>query len=137
MFVFSGPGLSEEEIATIVPEIVKLGLPSDIIEDIKKNKCIPIIGKEPPKTCIFLKNKLCAIHSVKPEVCKDYPLEILVYDYKVKIKISYDCPRAESIERALKINVPLWLRNRIKSKEMEIEVVSFYEENIKYYLGEE
>ncbi len=67
----------------------------------------------------------------------DYPLEILVYDDKVKIKISYDCPRAESIEQALKINVPFWLRNRTKSKEMEIEVVSFYEENIKYYLEEE
>lgn len=137
LFVSTGPELTIQEADLIAERMSTLGLPGELISYVKKHGTIPITGAKVPKKCIFLENALCAIHDIKPELCREYPLEIRDMGKNSRIFISYDCPRAEKIENSIKNrDLPNWLEKKLKNKAVETRLVSFYDEKMRYYFND-
>jgi Fe-S-cluster containining protein len=140
LFVRTGPGISDKEKEEIFnylgnPKIVEFmhrkGLKVGWIRDqINEISYIPLIGDDLPKKCIFLsEGNLCVIHEIRPEICRDYPLDIASPN---KIKVDLDCPRSKQIiEKLKKGEYPFYIKNKINTeKDIEIEEEYFFERKI-------
>ncbi len=115
LFVRTGPELTIQEADLTAERMSILGFSDELITYVKRHRTIPLTGSKVPKKCIFLENDICVIHDIKPELCREYPLEIIETEKNVKILISYDCPRAEKIENSIKNNdIPEWLEKKLK-----------------------
>lgn len=137
LFVTSGVSVSKKEIIQIGKKIKKLKMNPNIIKETKSTYTLPVTNSDIPRTCIFLKNNLCVIYLVRPTACKQYPIEIIESKDKVKIYVSYDCPRGVGIAKELRKRLPFWLHKLIKGRKIEVVLISFYEEKIKSLLREE
>jgi len=137
LFVSTGVVVTNEEWELIEKDIRGLEVSKDEFEKCRETKTLPVIGKNPPKKCAFLKTNKCLIYKKRPQRCKEYPIMIQEYDDCILLHISSDCPRTDDLLKIIKKKKPMWPKKKLGRKKRKIIVNSFYDKKISQYYGEE
>ncbi|MFH1834976.1 MAG: YkgJ family cysteine cluster protein [Methanobacteriota archaeon] len=139
-FVCTGPEITDREKTMILNYINKLVITPHLnkiefnLEDVKNHlhekPYLPVLGVKPPKKCVFLSDNICLIHKVKPQICRNYPIELL---NKTKIIVDLDCPRGRDILNELENGrYPTLIRKKIRDvRNLRVEGRYFFDEKIK------
>lgn len=143
-FISTGPSVTKTEGNTILENLDNQEI-SDHLRSIEVTKdnikksietrdSLPIIKDQ--GTCVFLKNNECIIHKIKPQVCKDYPMKIVVHPSKTVVLVDLECPRGSGIAQEIREGKipPGTLRT---DKPIEVIERDFYEALAREKFGDE
>lgn len=143
-FISTGPQVTKSEADKIIqnldnPEISEhfgsIGITKeDIRKSVENRGSLPIIKDQ--GTCVFLKNKECIIHQIKPQVCKDYPMKIVDHPSKTVVMVDLECPRGADMAQEIRKGriPPGTLRT---DKPIEVIEMDFYEAMCREKFGDE
>ena len=138
LFVFSGVRASDKEWKLLEKDIKLLKLSKEEFERCENQHTLPVIGKNPPKKCAFLKGKnTCIVYEKRPGRCQEYPIMIQRYKDSVTFHISDDCPRGKELTKMIETNTPPKLKSIIDSRKTRVMLESFFEKSAQEYYDEE
>ena len=137
LFVFSGPKLTSQEWNQLEPVIEQVCESGACRNESELHKCrslkaLPLKGARVPYSCAFLSEEgRCNIYEVRPQACRQYPLQIVSTSKEVVVRISEDCyGGVELYRRAKDTPESFVLPAELKNRTLSVELTSFYEASV-------
>ncbi|MFA5143732.1 MAG: YkgJ family cysteine cluster protein [Candidatus Omnitrophota bacterium] len=138
LFVFTGVQVSNREWKLLEKDIKLLKLSKEDFEKYKSQHTLPVVGKNPPKKCAFLKGKnICVIYKKRPKRCREYPIMVQQYKDSVVFHVSDDCPRGKELASIIETKTPPKLNKLIGKRKIKVILESFFEKSTQAYYDEE